>query len=81
MKQKNCSRIFSVIFLLCAVTLVITAVYRAYAKPVIGGAGIPTFLFSLRQTVFSPSGLVITGLGVMSLIACIITNITNIKKP
>ena len=73
MKQKTCSRIFAALFLLCTVTLAAAAGYRAYTKPVIGGAGIPTVLFTLRQMLQSPFGSVTAGLGALSLIACILS--------
>ena len=61
--------------LLCVILLAVLTLYRVRPEQgigIIGGAGMPTVLLSLRLTLRSPAGIVLSAAGVLSLIGAIV---------
>ncbi|MBR5723680.1 MAG: hypothetical protein IKX57_08610 [Oscillospiraceae bacterium] len=61
--------------LLCLILLAVLTLLRVrpgHGIGIIGGAGMPTVLFSLRMTLRSPAGIVLSAAGVLSLIGAIV---------
>ena len=61
--------------LLCVTLLAVLTLHRVHPKQgigIIGGAGMPTVLLSLRLTLRSPADTVLSAAGVLSLIGAIL---------
>ena len=62
-------KIFSLIaFVISRLSLIVLAFFNAFSKDIIGGVGIPSFLFSFRQVMCSAVGIILSAVGVVSLI-------------
>ncbi|MBP0968033.1 MAG: hypothetical protein J5722_10385 [Oscillospiraceae bacterium] len=58
--------------LLCLILLGVLTLLRVRPKQIIGGAGMPTVILSLRLTLRSPAGIVLSAAGILSLIGAIV---------
>ena len=62
-------KIFSLIaFVISLLSLIVLAFFNAFSKDIIGGAGIPSFIFSFRQVIRSAVGIILSAVGVVSLL-------------
>ena len=62
-------KIFSLIaFIISMLLLIVLTIFNAFSKDIIGGVGIPTLIFSFRQVMCSVAGIILSAVGVVSLI-------------
>ena len=67
--------LFLVLFFVCLGLILGFTAADFSSKTIVGGADGPTFMFSLRQSVLSLKGVIISCLGVFSLIAFIVMSL------
>lgn len=77
MKTKHLKILCSTVLLLCIAIMTVLTLNNAYSKPVIGGVSIYTILFSFKQIISSLKGILISGLGLLSLIILIVLSVRN----
>lgn len=75
MKNKTSKLLCAAVLVLCIAIMAVLTLNNAYSKPIIGGVSIHTILFSLRQTVFSLKGIIVSAAGILSLIVLIVLSV------
>lgn len=72
-KKKILSLLFCIFtFIVSFAALIIITLRKAYSKNIIGGISMPTIIFTFRQVLSSPIGIVLSAIIVISLITSLI---------
>ncbi|MCR5019667.1 MULTISPECIES: hypothetical protein [Ruminococcus] len=70
--KKIVNIVSAAVFIGCIAILIFLTLDNANSKNIIGGAGMPTILFSFRQVLLSIRGAVVASVGIIALIVLVV---------